>query len=479
MKYVRGMLLRLLIVSLLFLPFSCRRDKDPQRPIVGGTLSPRTETEAGSGKQDGSFSYTNRESSQVLVNLGAGYSIMALVDGNLDSGQSDEQILIALPLDDSEANLELVIASAVPAKRQYDVVWRFPLQTRTLTGITLKVDDVTGDGRNELIVSGFNEKNSHIVKIYSVPQNGEITDISTVFDAEINGNIDIVPSTNRENSSIPASIVVQETDAQNSLDLTEAVWTWDSGTYAFKSGPSRRVKFDAVLEERMRNVYTGGVGEYEKYLSGPWYRDDGSSTSLDYVFFDIKRDEILFHSGSVQEAYTWELSQRTTAKRLHIRLRNEIIPSIVADFSISGESWDEIRIISNTDWAGDYHRLTSKLQKALEVEKAPLYPILTGVWQGQDGAEIVFDLPRVQWSEGGSVRSGIASLFDLNGELVLQIQFIRENGVLEEAVNWLMEYEEESDPPHKSISLTRAQLEVRGARASDLNSRRFEQILPP
>jgi len=476
MKYMRGMFLGLLIALLLF---SCRRGKDFQQPVAREVLSPRTETEAGYDERNGSFTSTNQESNQVLVNLGVDYSIMALVDGNLDSEQSDEQILIVLPLDDSEANLEIVIASVMPAKKQYGVVWRLPLQTRTLTQITLNLDDVTGDRRNELIVTGFDEKNSHIVKIYSVPRNGEITDISTIFDAEVKGNIDIVPNTNQGNLSIPASIVVQETDVLNSLDLNEKVWTWDSEAYTFRSGPLRQVKFTAVLEERMRNVYTGDVGEYEKYLSGPWYRDDGSDISLDYVFFDAKRDEILFHSGSIQEAYTWELSQRTTPKRLHVRLRNEIIPSIVADFSISGESWDEIKIISNTDWAGDYHRLTPNLQKALEVEKTPPYPILTGIWQGQNGAEIIFDLPRIQWSEDDSVRTGVASLFSLNDELVLQIQFIRENGVFEEATNWLIEYEEGSDPPHKSISLIRAQLEARGAKASNLNPRRFEQILPP
>jgi len=479
MKSVKGVLLRLFIVPLLLLPSSCQRSEIPQRPAIGSTLKPRTETRTENDKQDALSTSTNQNDSQVLVNLGVSYNIITLVDGNLDSGQSDEQILIVLPLNNPEANLELVIASAMPARKQYGVVWKLPLQTRTLTGITLNLDDVTGDGRNELTVSGFDENNFHVVKILSVPQNGEITDIGTVFDAGINGNIDIIQNTNRGDPSIPASIVVQEIDVQNSLDLTETTWAWDSESYTFKSGTPRRVKFDAILEERMRNVYTGGIDEYKQYLSGPWYREDGAKTSLDYVFFDVKRDEILFHSGFIQEAYTWKLSQRTTAKRLYIQLKNEIMPSIAADFSISAESWDEIKVISNTGWAGDYHRLTSKLQKTLEVKEVQLPSILTGVWQGQNGAEIVFDLPEIQWSENNSVRTGIASFFSLNDQLVLQIQFIRENGAMEESINWLVEYEEEEDPPRKSISLIRAQLEVRGARASDLNPRKFEQILTP
>jgi len=469
----------LFILFLVFMSISCKRSEGPRRPVAGGALSPRTGSQAEIERQEASSEYSKQNGSQVLINLGIGYSVVALVDGNLDSEQSDEQILVVLPLDKPQADLELLIASVIPARKQYGVVKRLPLQTGTLTGITLNLDDITGNGGNELIVSGFDEKGLHITKIYSVPQNGEITDIITVFDAKINGNIDIDSGANRANASTSLSIVVQEIDAQNNLDFIETTWTWNSAAYTFKPGSPRRVEFDTILEERMKTVYTGDAEEYKKYLSGPWYRKNGSETLVDYVFFDPERDEILFHSGSIQEAYRWGVSNRTTARRLYAQLKNEIIPSIVLEFSINAESWDEISINSNTDWDGNYYRLNPKLQRTLEVEEAPLSSMLTGIWQGQNGAELVFDLPRIQWSENGSVRTGIASLFSLNDELVLQIQYIKENGAMEEAVNWLVEYEEKSDPPRKSISLIQAQLKMKGARANNLNPRRFEQIAAP
>lgn len=477
MKTERSKLL--FIVFLVLSAISCERSEGPQQSVAGGTLSPRTESRAEIDGQGTTSEYSGQNGSQVLVKLGSGHSIIAVADGNLDSEQSDEQILIVLPLDKPRAALELVIASVIPTRKQYGVVHRFPLQTGTLSGITLDLDDITGNGRNELIVSGFNEKGFHITKIYSVPQNGRITDIITIFDAEINGNIDIGPGANKIYPGTPLGIVVQEIDARNNLDLIETDWTWDSKTYIFKPGSPRRVEFDTILEERMKNVYTGDVDEYKNYLSGPWYRENKTEASLDYVFFDPEGNEILFHSGSIQEAYRWEISNRTTARRLYAQLKNEIIPSIVIEFSINAKSWDEILINSNTDWAGNYHRLSPKLQKTLEVEETPLSSMLTGIWQGRNGAELVFDLPRIQWSESGNVRTGIASLFSLNDELVLQIQYIRENGAMEEATNWLVEYEEESDPPRKSISLIQAQLEMKGARAINLNPRRFEQIAAP
>ncbi len=467
--------LPLLVASLLFLPISCRRSENFQQPVAGGALSPRTETQAGIDEQD--LSFTSRNGNQALINLGINYSIIAIADGNLDSGEIDEQILIALPLNKPDADLELIIASVIPAKEQYGVVWRLPLQTGTLTGITLILDDITGDGRNELVVSGFDEKGSHITKIFSVPQNGEITDIITVFDATANGNIDIVPGEKLRGSGIPVSIVVQEIDEQNNLDLIETTWTWDSEAYIFKASAPSQVKVDVIQEDRMKNVYAGDVEKYEEYLNGPWYRKNGLETSLDYVFFDPIKDEILFHSGSILEAYAWEVSHRTTAKRLYTRLRNEVIPSIAIGLSINAESWDEIEIISNTDWAGNYNRLSPGLQRNLEAREATLPSMLTGVWQGQNDTEIVFDLPRIQWSENGSVHTGIASLFSLNDKLVLQVQSIKENGAMDETFTWLVEYEEGSDPLRKSIFLIQAQLEVGGARADNVNPRRFEQVI--
>jgi len=459
----------------LFFSISCKPDEELRQTVAEGVLSPRAETQAVISNQDESTTYANHDENLMLINLGNKYNIIALADGNLDSDHSDEQVLIVLPLDEPSANLELIIASATPARQQYGIIRKFQLQTRVLTGITLNLDDITGDGRNELILSGFDEENFYITKIYSVPQGNRINDITMIFEAKINGNIDILLGTKRVGESIPASIVVQEIDAKNKLDLIETIWTWDPSSYTFKSGTPRRVEINSILEERMKNVYTGNVDKYEEYLSGPWYRKNGSEASLDYVFFDPEKDEILFHSGSIQEAYKWEVSRRTTAKRLYNRLRNEIVPSIVIILSINAESWDEIEIISNTDWTGDYHRLSPSLQKTLNIEETSLSSMLRGTWQNQSGSEIMFDLPRIQWSENGNVRAGIASLFILNDELVLQIQFIKENGAVEEAVNWLVEYDELVDPVRKSIFLTRAQLDVRGTSASNLDPMRFEQ----
>ncbi|MCD6343228.1 MAG: hypothetical protein J7L76_05540, partial [Spirochaetaceae bacterium] len=193
--------------------------------------------------------------------------------------------------------------------------------------------------------------------------------------------------------------------------------------------------------------------------------------------------EILFYNGSIEEVFTWGVSHRTTAKRLYTRVSNAIIPSMYDTVSVSAESYDRIELWrAATNWNGTYRRLSPALQLILDSESS-LEPILspiklTGVWQSSDGADIIFDMPGIKWTENGKTRMGTASLFSLGNKMVLQIQFMKKNGALEETTNWLADYEEDKDPTRiiRSLSLTPAQLRVDQIRETGAVTRRFEQI---
>jgi hypothetical protein len=151
--------------------------------------------------------------------------------------------------------------------------------------------------------------------------------------------------------------------------------------------------------------------------------------------------------------------------------------------SVSAESYDRIELWRvATNWNGVYRRLSPALQLILDPESA-LEPIispikLTGVWQSSDGVDLFFDMPGIRWTEKGKTRMGTASLFSLNDTLVLQIQFMKKNGALEETVNWIVDYEEDKDETRiiRTLSLSPAQLRVNRIRESGGFMRRFEQI---
>ena len=300
-------------IIFLFLVTSCRRSVDSPEPMSGGILTPLTESGTENEAGNGYRGISEEEVVLPLVNPGENYNILALLDGNLDLEQSDEQVIVALPLDDTDAVLELMIASTNPIRNQYDIVWTAPLSTRTLTGITLRSDDLTGNGRNDIIVSGFDEKGRHVTDVYAVSKKGEIDDFKLVFSLDIDGNVDIVTSDRSPgyysglSAGVPYQIVVQKKDpaSDNSMDLIETDWIWDFGAFIYRQGGSRNVKGETILEERIGRVYSGDVAVYEEYLRGAWYSETGTGSFLDMLYFNPDSREIMFYDGSIQEVFTW------------------------------------------------------------------------------------------------------------------------------------------------------------------------------
>ena len=472
---------------------SCRKDRADQRPISGGILLPFTEEGAADDAEGGNERGLLVEQTVLpLVNPGENYNILIIYEVNLDLEQSDEQILVSVPLDDESRPLELMIASINPVRNEYTIVWSHSMSTRSLAGITLRVDDLTGNGRNDIVVAGFDTTDRHVTEVYAVPKNGDLDRFSRVFSLAVDGNIDIVTVGRSASYSSglsagnPYRIVVQgsDPDSENFMDMVETEWEWSPGEFAYRQGESRYVKAETILEKRIGSVYTGGVKEYENFLSGAWYRQSSDRAHQEILYFDTRTREILFYDGAIQEVFIWGPSHRTTAKRLYARVNNSVIPSLSDTVWVSAESWETIELTRARadDWNGSYRRLGESLQAVMNAESSLaslLEPLsFTGVWRSQGDEQIIFDLPRIDWTRNGNTRSGTASVFSVDGRMVLQVRFIKRNGGAEETANWLAVYKEDRDETRiiRSLSLSSALLDAGGVRPLGQESVRFEQI---
>lgn len=470
---------------------SCNRNDSTGAPTNGGILSPVTEMEDSAKNGQGAGGSFD-DSVLPLVNPGENYNILGLLDVNLNMDTSDEQVLITLPLDDEEAPLRIMIATTNPIRNQYDIVWDAPMSIRSLRGVTLRANDVTGNGRMDVIITGFDDEGRHSTEVFGVSKNGDIQDYRRIFNQLVEGNIDIITAERSSQywsgiaAGIPFDIIVQkrDPDSDNPMDIVEDVWKWDSRSFAYKQKSSERIKAETLLEERIAHVYSGGVNTFEEYLEGAWYSESGDSSDINMIFFDRKIREMVFYDGSVQEVYKWGISHRATAQRLYTNMNNAVIPSLVDRLIIIADSWDSIRIrwTSSEEDYTTYRRFGEALQSVLG-EESSLAPLgvdleLTGVWESPEGSEIIFDLPRIKWDEDDKIRSGTASLFVLDGITVLQVQYMKKNGALEETVNWVLEYEEDRDETKiiRSLSLSPALLSVDGVTSTNDAWRRFEQI---
>ncbi len=476
------------VLSLLLT--SCRNSTDKAAPVGGGILTPLTES---SGNADSAETSGSIDETQVLplVNPGENYNILILLDGNLDLEQSDEQVIIAIPLDDINAPLQLLIAATNAIRNEYAVVWSRPLTTRTLTGITLRAEDLTGNGRLDLVIAGFDEHGDHVTEVFAVPKTGELENFTKVFSLTVDGNIDIVTHDRSPgywsglSAGNPFPLIVQKSDpdSENTMDILETDWKWDSASFSYRQGVTRKVAAENIQEERIAKVYTSGVEPYEDYLKGAWYRESGSDSSTVMLYFDPLNREVMFYDGSIQEIFSWGKSHRATAKRLYARIINSVIPSMFETMTVSAEDWDTLELWrTSAPWNGTYKRLGPELAGVINPEsefKSLLFDLpLTGVWRSSTGTEIVFELPRIEWREGNKVRNGTATLFALADDRVLEVQFMKKNGAMEESASWLIEYKQEGDSSRiiRSISLTPAYMSVSGIRPIGQAPLYFEQI---
>ena len=489
-------LLTFTIVIASLVSSACRGRRIQEAPISSGILVPNTTggTDESGGENTAPFS--SEETVQPLVNPGENQNILAVYEYNLDLEHSYEQILITVPHDDGTQPLELMIASINPARKQYDIVWRRSLSTRSLTGITLRADDLTGNGREDIIVTGFDTAGVHVAEVYAAPKDADLTDFSRVFYLAVDGNIDIM-SVERSASyysglsdGTPYRIVVQEFDpnSENTMDMVETEWEWSDADFAFQQSGSRFIEAKTILEGRIKRVYQGGVAEYEDFLSGGWFRESGvrgdEPVNKEMLYFDLEKREIRFYDGSIQEVFDWGTSHRATARRLYTQVENAVIPSISDSVRVSAESWDTIELtrVRTEDWNGSYRRLGESLSHLISLQKtlpSLLEPgTLSGIWKGHGGEEIVFDLPGVEWTKSGERRVGTASVFSLNNSMVLQIRFMKPNGAHLETVNWLADLEEDRDAARiiRSLSLSPATLEASGIHGMNREAVRFEQI---
>ena len=490
MKYFLRLLI--LISTVLILSAGCKKESTVTVPPGGTTLSPRNSIENGINKKE-EDNITEQKSFLPLISPGENYNVQNILDINLDDDTTDEQIILALPLQKPESVLELMIISTSGSENnQYEVVWKKSLITRTLTNTVLKAEDLIGNGRKDIIVSGFDKNGRHITQIFGVPKYGKITNYTNIFSMVVKGNIDII-KTDRSSlyysgkrSGEPYSITVQQqdTESDNLLDIIETYWEWEPKLFRYVKSDVKNIKAEKILGDKIKKVYSGNVDIFENYLKGAWYKESGgSSDNVSMVFFDPENREIIFYNRSIEELFDWGTSHRTTAKRLYTKIFNNVVSSIYEILSVNAESWDKLELKrTSSDWDGTYRRLDESMQLIKNanstlpslLKKLPL----NGLWSSPDGSELFFDIPEISWTRKGKTRSGTASLFSLNNKLILQILYTKPNGEFEDTENWLINYEEDKNENRiiRSLSLLPVTLTVESVKPTGKEQINFEQI---
>jgi hypothetical protein len=210
-----------------------------------------------------------------------------------------------------------------------------------------------------------------------------------------------------------------------------------------------RLPGQKVQEKQLTDLFNAAEGEFEKFISGPWFRD--KTAGGDIVYFDAAAKKIVFSTGDVQEIFDWSNSYRTIYRSLYINCANESIPSITRQLVVSVQSLDtvELRVQGaegSEGWNGLFKKLPSGVQSSLLASrkaKAGLWKgELAGLFRNDAGLEIYFSPPTYTLRENGVETRGGFVVYNLDSQ-VLELRIIQASGVPGETRIYKMVFLEE------------------------------------
>jgi len=428
------------------------------------------------------------------------YRDYEILNINLDDDETEEQIILASPLNEDRNVFRIYIADFDPKRGEYYELYRSDIGTLNLNIASIQCEDLTGDHRKEIIISGIDTKDQQIFEIYKLfPDKEEQTNtVYKIFAQAADGDFEVIPTERGNDYKIDAlpgdsyGLEVQKKSPDDERNLIVERFKWNQETKIFEMVKSEKVRISSRANENLINFYKGTSLDYLEFLKGPWYKTkdlNGNPTHNMNEIFQILPEEktMTFYSGDIQESYTWNENTEPVKYR-HIlsffSVRNNFLNSInfSINISINGFESIQVKIRGNHRWGGTYTQLTENLQKALtdsSRENLLLSEMrVKGLYKTNLDTEILFDSPEYTLKEGGEETRGIYTIFDLEGQQILQMKELSLNGLTREVRTYLMNYSETSDDLRiiRTITLHEGTLRSRGISPESGSELHFEQI---
>jgi hypothetical protein len=195
---------------------------------------------------------------------------------------------------------------------------------------------------------------------------------------------------------------------------------------------------------------------------------------MNEIFQMIPEERILtFYSKDIQESFTWTEEKKPTKYRNVLAftdVRNNFITSMYFSIFINIDSFEsiQIKIIGNKRWGGTYTQLTENLQNVLTDRSKENFLIsnlkIKGLYKTNLNSEIIFDNPEYILKEEGIESRGIYTIFNLQGDDILEMKELNTNGLIKSLKTYKMDYVDTTDEMRiiRTITLQKGELQSSG-----------------
>ena len=407
---------------------------------------------------------------ELKVRLPAEYLPSQAINVNLDIDDSEEQIVVFKRRDDPDDLIRVLIVTYDPIRASWIRAWEGVTAATSLRTFTVYTDDLIGDHEQEIVAFGINHAGEQTLDVFRRTTN--VLGLGLAYASILSITADVTVTIDQlERSeayetmetvsarSFPVIAERRDLESEEEFDTIRTTYLWDFGARRYVPGPVERRPGEVIADARLLEMISGTEGQFEAFLSGPWYRASDAG-DLQLVSFDPRSREVVFHRGYLQQVFTWDSSSKPVAGRgITLYVTNASIRTVKRLVSVAVQDANRINLsVQGADGLdGVYERLSGQLQHAVlaaapRIQRSGI--ALSGLYRSDSGLEVVFSNPEFTYRTSVGVRVGGYALYSLGTDTIMSMRFVDENRLPTEHRDYRATFTQTSDDTRIIRTLT-------------------------
>jgi hypothetical protein len=383
--------------------------------------------------------------------LAEGESVVTVLTQDFNADNIEEQIIAYRNLLEIESPIYIAYVDFDHAGNKYTRVWSTVTAATRPGTVNLYTEDLIGDRSVCVLVTGMNSGGEHTLTIFrknASPGNvsgNSYQPFNKIAEIRIDGSISVqerersqayqMGQTRGQSFSIAA--YGRDYESSNILDQVEITYTYNTATGLYEQSRIARVPGTQIEQRRVRELLSGGSGEFEQFIDGLWYyvSSEGTLDKRQYIYFDPRNREIVFYEDDTQQVFSWKNSS-PTRYGLYVSSQNISVTNLRRFLNIELESLDSIRLKVFEDihlrigisapWDGSYRRL---VEAGAKTAYYPIKPRFDAVYDGSRGKMTFYGDGTYELQAGETIQRGRYSFFFLDGKQLLELRYVGAEGV--------------------------------------------------
>jgi hypothetical protein len=375
------------IGALVFLPkdfFSSREKEVGQTRVV----IPQAVGTGGESPGTGRLRENDGEGG-IRINLEDGESAIASLVRDFDNDSFEEQVVAYLRLQEIDGPVFITYAEFDSDQGIYRREWSAPTAATKPGTLMLYGQDLIGDGGICVLVSGMNGAGEQTLTVFRKSDAVQGEPFNKIAEFRIEGSITVEEDKFRDGQSLAIATYGRDYESSNMLDQIEVTYTYNQVNGLYEQSRMVKVPGSQIEQRRLRELLSGDPEQFENFINGLWYQDEGSRRK--YVYFNTAARELIFYNNNSEEVFSWQDST-PTRYGLHINSRNISLTKLRRTVNVELASLESIRLRvyqdmylrsgPNTSWDGSYQRL-QQAETARKTERQN--PYVEETYQSPDG----------------------------------------------------------------------------------------------